>query len=229
MVRKNLLYVNKKELFRRILFEKSELHKLLNDTPKSRGVIVADIDNTLLVPDPTVIGIYKTKNGKTEWLNCYEYDHDPDLLNENPNVQWDFSEFETPDKVRDSILQGTPLLKNLKFIDKYIQRGYDFAFLTARGCEDVVKEALKKFLKYRDEIGNLNQLGEIFKNGFSVAVSDNRYIQVFEGLNAAQRKGRILEYLCDKYDIVYFVEDSEKNIQAAKALNLPNLKLIQVT
>jgi len=222
--------MDKEQLFNQVMWThivESFVNDLFKDEQTSKGIVVADIDNTLVEPCPEIIGIYKTKNGKTEWLTCHEYDTDPDLLDDNPDVQWDYSDFYDPEKARESILQGIPILGNLEIIDQYIQMGYDFAFLTARSNEDVIKEALEKFLKYRDETGELKHLKNIFKKGFSAAIGDDKYIQVFGDLNAAQKKGKVLEYLCDKYDRVIFIDDSPKNLKVAKELGLLNLEIIE--
>ena len=133
------------------IFEKI---KVLPDSVK--GLIVFDIDDTILKVDPSLMGIYKNEPGKQEIrLTTDEFAKDPDAEDPNKRDWFDYRDFKDPMKVYNSIITGTPLIKNLKIMDNYIQAGYDFCFLTARSCEDVVKKALSDFLKFRDEDGAL--------------------------------------------------------------------------
>jgi FMN phosphatase YigB (HAD superfamily) len=204
----------------------NRLFERIADIEEHSGIILFDIDNTLLVPDPTVIGVWKIKDGKREWLNAYEYDHDPDLEDDNPDVEWDFVDFRNPEKIRKSIIQGTPLLKNLKMLDAYLKAGYSMGYLTARGCEETVDEALDDFLKVKADNGELVELYNKFHRGLSAAVNDEKYMKIFGDLNGADRKAEVLKYMCKLYKQVVFVDDSKKNVEAARALHLPNLKVI---
>ena len=102
--------------------------------PKNlRGLIVFDIDDTLLKADDSLIKIYKTEPGKeTIALTTAEFAKDPDADDISKSSWFDFSDFGNPDKVYKSIIQGTPLIKNLKIMDSYLNAGYKFCFLTAR-------------------------------------------------------------------------------------------------
>ena len=42
-----------------------------------------------------------------------------------------------------------------------------------------------------------------------------------------KKKGNVLKKLCKKYDRVVFVDDDQKNVNAAKGLNIDNLKVIK--
>ena len=111
------------------------------------GVIVFDIDDTLLKVDSSIIAIYKKEPGKPEIaLTTEEFANDPDASDPNKKDWFDLRDFSDPIKVYNSIISGTPLLKNLKIMDAYINAGYDFCFLTARSCEETIKQALDEFL-----------------------------------------------------------------------------------
>jgi capsule polysaccharide modification protein KpsS len=103
--------------------------------------------------------------------------------------------------------------------------GYDFCFLTARGCEETIKKAIGDFLKFRDEDGALKELGDSFKKTFSHAVNDE--VKKYPGSNDADKKAKILTKLCKEYDRVVFVDDDKKNVSAARGLNIKNLKVIK--
>ena len=79
------------------------------------GIIVFDIDDTLLKSNPDKIAVYKNEPGKPEKrLTTTEFAKDPDA--EDPNkVNWfDYREFSNPYKVYNSIITATPLINNLK-------------------------------------------------------------------------------------------------------------------
>jgi len=203
------------------IFEKI---KKLPDTIK--GLIVFDIDDTILKVNPATMGVYKKEPGKPEIrLTTEEFAKDPDASDETKKSWFDYRDFRDPLKVYNSIISGTPLIRNLKIMDDYIKAGYDFCFLTARGCEDTIKQALKDFLRFRDEDGALKELGESFKHTLSHAINDE--IKNYTGKNDAEKKANVLIELCGQYDRVVFVDDDHKNVSAARNLNIPNLKVIK--
>ncbi len=187
----------------------------------STGIIVFDIDDTLLKVNPDSIHIYKRNPDGTETaLTTAEYAVDPDASIFSSKKLFDYREFEDPIKVYDSIITGTPLMKNIRILDDYIKADYDFCFLTARGCEDVIKDAIEEFLK---KVGI--QAGEAFKKTFSAAVGD--MVKKYPGNSDAEKKANVLRNLCAHYDNVVFIDDDHKNIRIAKGLHLRNLKIIK--
>jgi len=194
--------------------------------PKSvKGIIVFDIDDTLLKVDSSMMSIYKTVDGKTIKLSTEDFAKDPDAADPSKRNLFDLKDFYDPVKVYNSIISGTPLISNLKIMDAYIRAGYDFCFLTARGCEEIIKKALGDFLEFRDEDGKLKELGNIFKKTFSHAVNDE--IKKYPGKTDAEKKANVLRTLCKQYDKVVFVDDDHKNVSAARNLNIPNLTVIK--
>lgn len=199
----------------------------VKDLPESvQGLIVFDIDDTLLKVDPSLMSVYKKEPGKTEVkLTTEQFAKDPDAEDPSKRDWFDYRDFRDPVKVYNSIISGTPLIKNLKIMDDYIKAGYDFCFLTARGCEETIKKAIGDFLKFRDEDGALKELGDSFKKTFSHAVNDE--VKKYPGSNDADKKAKILTKLCKEYDRVVFVDDDKKNVSAARGLNIKNLKVIK--
>lgn len=187
----------------------------------STGIIVFDIDDTLLKVDPDAIHIYKTVPGQEEIaLTTDQYATDPDAADPSKKKWFDYREFEDPIRVYDSIITGTPLMKNIRILDDYIKADYDFCFLTARGCEDVIKEAIDEFLK---KVGI--RAGGAFKKTFSAAVGD--MVKKYPGKSDAEKKANVLRNLCARYDNVVFIDDDHKNIRIAKGLHMHNLKIIK--
>ena len=192
-----------------------------------KGLIVFDIDDTLLKVDTDVLKIYKNVPGKPEQaLTTEEFAKDHDAANPNKKNMFDFRDFQNPIKVYQSIISGTPLIKNLRIMDDYIEAGYDFCFLTARGCEETIKTALDEFLRVRNRDNNtLRKLGDTFKKTLSHAIND--MTKNYPGRSDAEKKANVLKELCKKYDRVVFVDDDKKNVRAARGLDIKNLKVIK--
>lgn len=199
----------------------------VKDLPKSiTGLIVFDIDDTLLKSNPTIIGVYKKEPGKAEIrLSTEEFAKDPDAGDPSKKSWFDYREFNDPVKVYNSIISGTPLIRNLRIMDDYIEAGYEFCFLTARSCEETIKKALNDFLKVKKPDGALQELGDIFNKTLSHAINDSS--KQYPGKTDAEKKANVLKKLCSKYDRVVFVDDDRKNVIAARELNLRNLKVIK--
>lgn len=194
--------------------------------PRIKGIIVFDIDDTLLKSDPQVIGVYKKVPGEAEIrMTTDEFAKDPDAKDPNKRKWFDYREFRDPVRVYNSIISGTPLIRNLRIMDNYIEAGYEFCFLTARSCEDTIKKALADFLKVKQPDGALKELGDIFNKTMSHAINDES--KIYEGATDSEKKANILKKLCKKYDRVVFVDDDHKNVSAARDLKLPNLKVIK--
>lgn len=205
---------------------------------KEKGLVVFDIDDTLVKANPNVIKIYKSVNGVEKAISTAQFATDPDKAamgknvrmynktEEAPKVGIAFSirEFRDPQKVYDSITKGTPILANLRFMDEYVQNGWEVSFLTARGLQNTVTKALKSYLKVKKG-GKLIPIGRAFNEAVSAAVNDEdiKYLGVDDG----DKKGRVLKLLCSYYNYVIFVDDDQRNIDAAKALGLDNLKVVR--
>lgn len=195
----------------------------IHEPPKGKkGCLVLDIDDTLLTADTSVIGIWKNKPGeKPVRLTPDQFAKDPDAEHE----EWyDYKEFRDPEKVYKSIVNGTPILRNLKLMDAHVRANWDVAFLTARGLQDVVDKALRAFLMTKTKDGKLIPIGNKLKKDLSAGVNDISW----EGVPAKtpERKAMVLKGICNKYDYVKFVDDDVKNVNFVKGLKIPNLQVI---
>lgn len=188
-----------------------------------RGCILLDIDDCLLQAKPGVIGIWKEEPGKEPVrLSTEQYAKDPDA---KTHKDWfSYKEFRDPEKVYTSIVSGTPLLRQMRLLDAHIKANYDVAFLTARGLQDVVDKALRAFLMYKDNSGNLLPIGNKLKSEISAAVNDE--IKAYPGANDPEKKANVIRNICRQYDKVKFVDDDRKNLEFARSLKLPNLQVI---
>ncbi len=204
----------------------NEAYNLVNEEIKEdgkRNCLLLDIDDSILTADPSVIGIWKNKPGeKPVRLTPDEFAKDPDAEHE----EWyDYKEFRDPEKVYQSIVRGTPILRNLRLMDAHVRANWDIGFLTARGLQDVVDSALRAFLKTRTKDGKLIPIGDKLKKDISAGVNDVSW----DGIPAKtpERKAMVLKDICNKYDKVKFVDDDIKNINFVKSLKLPNLTVIK--
>lgn len=190
------------------------------------GIVVFDIDDTLIRADKDVVSISKFINGDRKnkiSISTEEFAKDPDAKD---HKNWfDFSDFQNPQKVVQSIIRGTPILKNLRILDAYLNAGYEFCFLTARGCEDAIKYAIQDVIKYKDENGVLNNIDPWFNKDVSAAINDSN--KEYKGKTNAEKKSNVLREICSKFDYVVFVDDDNKNVAHANELNLNNLTVIE--
>ena len=136
-----------------------------------KGCVLVDIDDCILKADGSQISIIKRKPGEPEKrLSSEEYAKDPDAGKPETKKWFSYEEFRDPKKVFNSIVNGTPQLRQLRLIDQHVRAQWDIAFLTARGLQDVVDKALREFLKFRDKDGRLQPIGDNLKSGISAAV-----------------------------------------------------------
>jgi hypothetical protein len=189
------------------------------------GIVVADIDDTIVRADPSEIGIWRiTDNADPVRLTTEEFSK---RNKSEVGVKYDYHEFRDPVKVRDSILRGTPLLGNLKIIDEYLNDGYDFALLTARGAEDMVIDVMEDYLKTRNRNGELEKLTYQFKKGLSHACSDEKYMEILSEYTDPDKKAYFIEKIAKDYDHVLFLDDDDKNLEAVSSLGLENVEVVK--
>lgn len=195
--------------------------------PGRTGIAIFDIDDTLLKADQNHIGIIKCINGdrkNQKRISTDEYAKDKDA---KVHKDWFlYGEFNDPQRVMSSIIGGDPIIKTLKLLDKIIDAGYEFCFLTARGCEDAVKYAIDNKVVIRKNDGKLYPIGDKFNRALSAAVNDTT--KKYVGNNDAEKKAAIIKKISKLYNNVIFVDDDKYNIDAADALKIRNLRTIHV-
>lgn len=211
------------KLIENILLNES-IHPL---TDGKKGIIVLDIDDTLLTAQN--IFIHKLlPDGKVIKLTPEQYAKDPDSKKKNDpssGIRFSYEEFRDPEKVKNSIVTGIPIIKNLRIMDNYIKAGYQIAILTARGLEDVVYKSLNKFLMFRDADGELKTVKNMLARNMVNAINDEA--KVYKGTTDFEKKAIVIKELSKSYDYVKFLDDDEKNITAVKELKLNNVQAIK--
>lgn len=188
-------------------------------------LLVLDIDDTIVKTNADMIGVWKRyPDGTEKRLSTSEFAEDPDSIDggKSSNVIFDYREFGDEEKVTNSINNGTPLIKNLRILDRCIKDGYEVAFLTARADEEMVYRVLSNYLKTK--VGR-DYLPVKLNRKYCFAINDPKYAGKL-GNTDAEKKARVLKYLCKEADVVKFVDDDLKNIRNARSLNLPNLRVI---
>lgn len=207
-----------------------KLKKLMEEIqePKGNGIIIFDIDNTLLKPKG--IKIYKTKDGKdVKALSPEEFDKLDIKAEKEEGFDFDFREFRNPKKLYASIVKGEPIIKNLKVLDAHLRADWDIGFLTARGGEAANKKAISEWLKYKDKEGNIKQIPKDRVKYF-IAVNDEKrqeeFIKKAKAGETFDAKKFFLGEIQKKYDEVKFVDDSAANLMKAREV-LPKKNVIR--
>lgn len=196
--------------------------------PQGKGIIIFDIDDTLVKAKG--IRIHLTKDGKD--VKSYEPEEfeklDKKKLREE-GYDFDFREFRDPKKLYTSIVKGEPMIKNLKVLDAHLRAGWDVGFLTARGGEAANKKAITDWLKYKTKDGELKSIDKD-RIKYFIAVSDDKRVKEFARKAKAgethDAKKFFLQEIQNKYDEVKFVDDSAANLMKARDV-LPKKNVVK--
>lgn len=208
-----------------------KLRKILEEIkpPRGKGIIIFDIDDTLV--KATGVYIYKKDpNGKEiAKLTPDEFANEDVRGERAKGFTYDYRDFDDSLKLQNSIIYGLPKVKNLRMMDAHIIAKWDLGFLTARGQEKANKEAILKWLKYRDKDGELKPVPEE-RIKYFIAVNDKERVEELkrraDTTGDFDAKGIFLGEIKKKYDIVKFVDDDLKNLIAARKV-LPKKHVIR--
>lgn len=188
-------------------------HSFILEQVVHNSLLLLDIDDTLVKAQNIYIDkIYP--NGKKEKLTPEQYAKENVKEEKAKGIKYDFEEFHNPDIVAKSILTGIPIIPNLQMVDNYIKNGWKIGILTARGLENVVSNTLKEWLKFKNEKGDLQSIGDKLIRGLVHAINDDN--KHYEGENDFDKKKNVIAKLAKKYDRIVFLDDDKKNIKAVK-------------
>ena len=188
-----------------------------------KGILLLDIDDTLLKSDSSLLKIYRKLPSDKVEVPLTSAEYAKEKVTPETKKYYDYRDFRDPQKVYNSIVKGAPLLNNLKVVDAFYNGGYKLGILTARGCEDAVKRAIKTFLKVRDANGNLIK-APIDEADIHCVNDDDR---PYPGTTDFEKKQNVLRDYAKKYDYLYFIDDDPKNIKALKALKKSDPEIAQ--
>lgn len=186
--------------------------------PKGKGIIIFDIDDTLTKAKG--IYIYKQMDGKdVKKLTPEQFAKEDVKAEKEKGFTYDYRDFDNPNKLYNSIIQGEPIIKNLRVLDAHLRAGWDIGFLTARSGENANKKAINDWLKYRGQNGELKPIPRNRVKYF-IAINDPKRKEELKKM--AKNKGDFdakkvyLDDIKKKYDTVKFIDDDDKNIRKAK-------------
>ena len=194
------------------VFNEEELPVDEKTGKKKRGILLLDIDDTLL--KATDIYIWRKRPEDKKEIRLTPDQYAKEKVAPGEKKYYSYREFRDLEKVKNSIEKGIPYINNLKIMDKFINGGYKIGVLTARGLEQVVYDALSKFLKYRAPDGNLKSV-EIPRKYF-FAVNDDE--KVYAGRTDYEKKRNVINKIRRYFDYVYFLDDDIKNIKEVISL-----------
>ena len=183
-----------------------------------KGILLLDIDDTLLKADGSLIKIYRKLPTDKEEVALSSAEYAKENVTPETKEYYDYRDFNNGKKVYASIAKGAPLLNNLKVVDAFYNGGYKLGILTARGCANDVKRAIKAFLKVRDAKGNFVDAPIDEKDIHCVNDLALNKAGAYPGATDFEKKQNVLRNYAKKYDYVYFIDDDPKNINALKAL-----------
>lgn len=187
--------------------------------PEGKGIIIFDIDDTLVKAQD--IYIYKQKDGKdVKKLTPEEYGKEDVKTEKEKGFTYDYRDFDNPNKLYTSIIKGIPLIKNLNMLDAHLRAGWDVGFLTARSGEQSNKKAIEEWLLYKNEKGELTSIPKERMKYF-IAINDPKRKKeikdmIKSGGGDYDVKGIFLDEIKKKYDRVKFVDDDMKNVVSAR-------------
>ena len=192
------------------------------------NLVLFDIDDTLVTAQNIYILKINKHTGEVVKLAPDQYRHeDPSIKND---YEYSYIEFRDAEKVRNSILTGKPLVKNLQQLDKAIEAGDHIGLLTARGMEEVVYETMKEFLRFRHhETKKLHPIGDHLQRHLVFAINDDdiKYKEKFKVFSDADCKLRVIIELSKTYEHILFIDDDLKNINAVKQANIPGIFAVE--
>jgi hypothetical protein len=195
-----------------IVYNEETLPVNKNTGKKKKGILLLDVDDTLLQARDIFIWRKLPTDKKEVKLTPAQY------ADEHPTPEekkyYSYREFRDPVKVANSIRKGLPYINNLKAMDNFISGGYKIGILTARGMEDVVFSALSDFLKYRAPDGSLKPAP--LNRKYVFAVNDEE--KFYRGETDYEKKKNVINKIRRYFDYVYFMDDDIKNLKAVKQL-----------
>lgn len=178
-------------------------------TRSKKGIVVCDIDGTLLNSPPGIASVIYTRDGETKYLtgeefaSWNEYQTHPE--------RYDFSEFDDESRARRSIMDGEPIMPNIEFVRSLVVgMGYDMCVLSARHCEDAIRDSVGEWLENRFPDIACSYRPDL---SFCVNTTGGKYLSE----TTSGRKCEKLAMIAEIYGDVVFIDDDENNIESASA------------
>lgn len=194
-----------------------------------RYLLLLDIDDTLLTAKNIFIYRKLPTDKKEVKLTPEQYANEN--IDNNNKKYYDYREFRDPKTVKKSIITGKPLWRNLRVMDHHIANGWEIGILTARGMEDTIYKALIKWLKYKPIPGKGKTPIEYLKAYKKIKAllkrenvhAINTLGRSYKGETDFIKKVNVIKQKVKNYDMIKFLDDDDKNIQAVKNIGLKNV------
>jgi hypothetical protein len=196
------------EIFKNTL-EEEKLPYIANTRFKKRGILLLDVDDTLLKASNIFIHRRLPTDEKDVLLTPAQFAKEK--VTPETEQFYSFKEFRNREKIINSIVNGLPYLKNIKVMNSFVEGGYKIGILTARGMESAVYTSIKAFFNNLYKEGKLNKVPNLERK-YTFAVGDD--YKKYQGRTSAERKQKIISIIKDKFDYVYLMDDDLKNIKA---------------
>lgn len=188
-----------------------------------KNICLFDVDDTLLKAKGIYIYRKLPTDDKEIALTPQEFAEDKNTRDYNNMKYYNFRDFEDPEKIYNSIICGTPLIHNLKYVDEFHDKKYEIGILTARRHEEFVYKAICKWLKYKNKDGKFEDI-EI-KREYVFAINDKKYSDA--GIPDADKKIFVLKNMSKEFEKIVYIDDDDKNIKKAKESGIENLTVIK--
>ena len=90
-----------------------------------KNICLFDVDDTLLKAKNIFIYRKLPTDEKEIALTPEQFAKDENIKDYNNMKYYNFRDFEDPEKIYNSIIQGSPLIKNLKYVDEFYDKKYE--------------------------------------------------------------------------------------------------------
>jgi len=189
------------------------LSTFLLEQETHNSLLLLDIDGTLVHAKNIFIDkIFP--DGKKEKISPENYAKENVKAEKAKGIKYGFDEFRDPEILAKSIKTGIPIVPNLQIMDSYIKNGWKIGILTARGFEDVIANTMKEWLHFKDEKGNLQNVGDKLIRNLVYAINDDN--KHYKGEFDFDKKKNVISKLSKEYERIVFIDDDPKNINAIR-------------
>lgn len=209
-------------------YEEFLIERKFSDT-----VSIFDIDDTLLFSKTLV---YVKFPGESEWKGVDTETFGKERETYPKGTEYDFKDFMEHDAVMTAVGSAKPNIPVLKELDKAVKRGDKIGIITARQDAELMFNALKGFLLYKDDKGNFGALPKNqFNKSYVYSASNQKTLKAL-GIKGSisdpsNAKAEIIQKIfLDKmgFKKVIFYDDDPRNIKAVQNLNDSRVTAIKV-
>jgi FMN phosphatase YigB (HAD superfamily) len=179
----------------------------LKESLNQNVMFIFDIDDTI-IHSKSKVGVRLTPNDEMNYYTSEEWSNIRGSIPKTAEIDW--SGFHDTDKIVNGIIQADYIVPVLKILDYAVDIGANTGILTARANKPALIQSLSKKIRKQFDPNNIHTIGD-----------DENLLR-----KPQEAKAEILKKYCQQYEMVYFLDDDDKNLEAARDMNLPNLVII---